>query len=97
MTTTCYVYRCSAKLDMYIYLAEENNFDCIDESLVKKLGDLDFAMSLELNRDTKLAKESPIKIMENLDSQGFHLQLPPQSSIEELMAKIAENQNQNKS
>lgn len=97
MTTTCYVYRCSAKLDMYIYLAEENNFDCIDEKLVKKLGTLNFAMSLELNNDTKLAKEDPAKIMENLSAQGFHLQLPPESSIEELMAKIAEKQNKNKS
>lgn len=97
MNTTCYVYRCSAKLDMYIYLAEENNFACIDESLVKKLGSLDFAMSLELNSDTKLAKEDPLKIMENLSSLGFHLQLPPESSVEELMATIAEKQNKNKS
>ena len=96
MSTTCFVYRCSAKQDMYIYLAEENGFDCIDEKLIKKLGTLDFAMSLELNSDTKLAKEDPLKIMDNLTSQGFHLQLPPESSVEELMALIAEKQNRNK-
>ena len=93
MNTTCYVYRCSARLDMYIYLARENDFDCIDKSLVKKLGSLDFAMSLELNSDTKLAKEDPLKIMDNLSTSGFHLQLPPESSVEELLSKIAEKQN----
>jgi len=88
MTTTCYIYRCSAKLDMYIYLSKENDFDCIDGSIKKKLGTLDFAMVLEIKDDTKLAKEDPKKIIENLKSQGFHLQLPSETSIEELMARL---------
>jgi len=95
MTTTCYVYRCSAKTDMYIYLAEENNFDVIDEKLKPKLGTLGFAMALELDNTTKLAKEDPIKILENLKSQGFHLQLPAETSVEDLLAKIAKKQNKN--
>ena len=92
MTTTCYIYRCSAKLDMYIYLAKENDFDCIDDSIKKKLGTLDFAMVLEIKDDTKLAKEDPKKIIENIKSQGFHLQLPSETSIEELMAKLNQSQ-----
>jgi len=77
---------------MYIYLAEENNFDCIDSSIRKKLGTLDFAMVLEIKEDTKLAKEDPQKIIANLTSQGFHLQLPSETSIEELMARIHQSQ-----
>jgi len=92
MTTTCYIYRCSAKLDMYIYLAKENDFDCIDDSIKKKLGTLDFAMVLEIKDETKLAKEDPKKIIENLKSQGFHLQLPSETSIEEIMARINQSQ-----
>jgi len=92
MTTTCYIYRCSAKLDMYIYLSKENDFDCIDDSIKKKLGILDFAMVLEIKDDTKLAKEDPKKIIENLKAQGFHLQLPSETSIEELMAKLNKSQ-----
>jgi uncharacterized protein len=93
MTTSCYIYRCSAKLDMYIYLSKENDFDCIDDSIKKKLGTLDYAMVLEIKDDTKLAKEDPKKIIENLKSQGFHLQLPSETSIEELMAKFNKSQN----
>ena len=94
MKTTCYIYRCSAKPDMYIYLAEENGFDVIDEKIVKKLGTLNFAMTLELDADTKLAKENPAHVIENIQSQGFHLQLPAETTVEELMANIASKQSQ---
>ena len=92
-TITCYVYRCSAKQDMYIYLAEENKFDVIDKNIQKKLGQLSFAMKLELHQTKKLAKEDPRKIIENLKSQGFHLQLPSEITVEELMAKLAKGNN----
>ena len=89
MPANCFIYRCSRKPDMYIYLAEENDFDCIDDKIRKSLGELSFAMALELKSDTKLAKEDPVKVMSNLQNQKFHLQLPPQISIESLMAKIS--------
>lgn len=89
MATSCYIYRCSAKPDMYIYLAEENGFDKIDEGLIKKLGQLSFAMSLELHNNSKLAREDPLKVIENLNNQGFHLQMPSDTSVEELMARIS--------
>ncbi len=89
MATTCYIYRCSAKPDMYIYLAEENGFDKIDEGLIKKLGQLSFAMSLELDNNSNLAREDPLKVIENLNTQGFHLQMPSDTSVEELMARIS--------
>ncbi len=90
MPTFCYIYSCAAKQDMYIYLAEKNDFACIDEILINTLGELSFTMSLELNKDSKLAKEDPVKVMANLQSQKFHLQLPAEISIEQLMAKITQ-------
>lgn len=92
MSHNCYIYRCSAKQDMYIYLAEENGFDAIEENLLKKLGQLHFAMTLELNENTKLAKEDPATIISNIESQGFHLQLPPETTVEALLTKIAQKQ-----
>ena len=91
MLNHCYIYRCAAKTDMYLYLAKENDFDILDEDLLKKLGVLTFAMTLKLDKDTKLAKEDPKKVIENLASQGFHLQLPPTTTVEELMERIAKN------
>ncbi len=89
MPANCFIYRCGAKSDMYIYLAEENDFDCIDEKIKSSLGELSFAMALNLNNDTKLVKEDPVKVIANLQTQKFHLQLPPQTSIEALMAKLS--------
>jgi len=88
MSANCFIYRCGAKPDMYIYLAEENDFDCIDKSIKKSLGELTFALTLELNKNTKLVKEDPLQVIANLQTQKFHLQLPPQTSIEALMAKL---------
>jgi len=89
MPANCYIYRCGAKQDMYIYLAEENDFDCIDEKLKCSLGELTFAMALDVNKNTRLAKEDPLKVLANLQTQKFHLQLPPETSIETLMAKLS--------
>ena len=89
MPANCYIYRCGAKQDMYIYLAEENDFDCIDEKLKSSLGELTFVMALKLNDETKLAKEDPEKVIANLQTQKFHLQLPPQISIETLMGNLS--------
>ena len=74
---------------MYIYLSEKDNFEVIPDDLRKNLGILDFSMELELNSNRKLAKEDPAKVMENLKNQGFHLQMPPETPVDQLLEKIA--------
>ncbi|MFW2374351.1 MAG: YcgL domain-containing protein [Gammaproteobacteria bacterium] len=86
---TSYIYRCSAKHDMYIYLAEKNNFDCIPDELKKSLGQLSFSMELDIDKNRKLAREKPEQVIDNLKVRGFHLQLPSETSVEELMQRIA--------
>ena len=88
----CYIYRCSRKPDMYIYLAEEDDFSKVPKEIFNSLGIITFAMELELSANKKLAKEDPVLIMKNLQENSFHLQLPNNTPIEELMAKIAHKQ-----
>ena len=88
----CYIYRCSRKPDMYIYLAEEDDFSEVPKEIFNSLGIITFAMELELSANKKLAKEDPVLIMKNLQENSFHLQLPNNTPIEELMAKIAHKQ-----
>ena len=78
---------------MYIYLAEEDDFSNVPKDIFNSLGIIAFAMELEISADRKLAKEDPVLIMENLNEHGFHLQLPDQTPIEELMARIAGKKN----
>lgn len=94
---TSYIYRCSAKQDMYIYLAEKDHFDCIPDELNKSLGTLTFVMELQLDQQRKLAKENPQKVINNLQQQGFHLQMPSDTPVEEIMERIANSSQKNPS
>jgi uncharacterized protein len=92
-TITCYIYRSSARADMYLYLRQRDDFTCLPDDLSKRLGRLDFTMQLELQADIKLARENPATVMENLQKQGFHLQMPGDTSIDDILARIAHEQN----
>ena len=73
----CYVYRSSRRADTYVYLPRKDDFTDLPEGLVRALGRLDLALEFELTPDRRLAREDPARVLTNLESQGFHLQLPP--------------------
>ena len=85
----CYIYRCSLKPDMYIYLAEEDVFENVPKEIFNSLGIVEFSMELEITADTKLAREDTTTVLSNLKEHGFHIQLPGNESIETIMARIA--------
>jgi len=85
----CFIYRCSRKPDMYIYLAEKDDFSKVPDAIMNGLGITEFSMELRLEENSKLAKEDPREVLTNLQHNGFHLQLPDNTPIEELMAKIS--------
>jgi hypothetical protein len=74
---------------MYIYLAEKDNFSCVPPTIMRSLGIADFSMELELFGDKKLAREDVTTVIKNLETKGFHLQLPGNTSIEQIMTRIA--------
>ena len=87
----CFIYRCSLKPDMYIYLAEEDVFDNVPREIFNSLGIVEFSMELELTSRTKLARENIETVVNNLKEHGFHLQLAGNESVEAIMRRIAEN------
>ena len=89
----CFIYRCSNRPDLYVYLAEEDVFDNVPKELFNTLGIIEFSMELELTPETKLAREDTQKVIDNLNEHGFHIQLPANESLEEIMARIAERKN----
>jgi len=89
----CYIYRCSLKPDMYIYLAEEDEFDCVPREIFNSLGIVEFAMELDITAETKLAREDSVTVISNLKEHGFHIQLASDESVEAIMARIAANSN----
>ena len=93
MTQTCYIYRCPAKSDLYVYIRQRDDFTSLPAELCKHLGRLDFAMQIELSANTKLACENPVTVLENLNKQGFHLQMPANTAVDDILARIADEQN----
>ena len=87
----CFIYRCSLKPDMYIYLAEEDVFDNVPKEIFNSLGIVAFSMELEITPDTRLAREDIETVLKNLEEHGFHLQLPGDESVETIMRRIAGN------
>lgn len=85
----CYIYRCSLKPDMYIYLAEEDVFDNVPREIFNSLGIVEFSMELEVTPETKLAREDYNTVVSNLKQYGFHIQLAGDESVEAIMARIA--------
>lgn len=91
----CFIYRCTNKPDLYIYLAEEDVFDNVPKEIFNSLGIVEFSMELEINDDTRLARENTATVMKNLEEHGFHIQLPSDESIETIMARIAAGKTSN--
>ena len=85
----CFIYRCSRKPDLYIYLAEKDDFSSVPVEIMRGLGITEFSMEIELTTDTKLAREDVATVIKNLDDKGFHLQLPGDTPVEAIMARLA--------
>jgi len=73
----CWIYKSPRKEEMYLYLATEDDFECIPAALIERFGTPQHVMRLELTPDRTLAREDIQTVISNLKDQGFHLQMPP--------------------
>lgn len=79
----CYVYKSARRADTYVYLRERDGFALMPESLRQGLGSLLFVLELDLSPERRLAQADVTVVMANLSGPGFHLQVPPPSSLAE--------------
>ena len=89
----CYIYRSNRRPDLYIYLAEEDVFDNVPGEIFNTLGIVEFAMELDITPATRLAREDTATVLKNLRDKGFHIQLPRDEAVEEILARIARESN----
>jgi len=73
----CDVYRSSKKPGIYLYVRKDEGLARVPEELMLTFGTPKHALSFKLTAERKLAKEDASKVIENLQEQGYHLQLPP--------------------
>lgn len=72
-----FVFRSPKKEEMYLYLADKEGFDALDEALKKVFGTPEFVMVVDLGKRDKLARVDIERVREELSDKGFYLQMPP--------------------
>jgi uncharacterized protein YcgL (UPF0745 family) len=78
----CWIYRSPRKDEMYLYLRREDDFSSVPQALLSRFGTPAKVMELTLTPQRTLAREDVNRVMENLRSQGFHLQMPPRLRVD---------------
>ncbi len=87
----CHIYRSINKLDTYLYVQQKDDFSEIPQDLLQVFGEPEFSFSFNLTLERKLAKEDTSEVLENLQNQGYHLQLQDDVLIEQMLAMKAVN------
>jgi len=82
----CHIYRSNRKFDTYLYLVEKDDFSVVPDDLLRIFGDPEFSFSFDLQPERKLAREEAGEVLENLQEQGYHLQLRDDVLIEQMLA-----------
>ena len=72
----CYAYRSNRKRDTYLYLKDKDDFSCLPDAVMQVFGPPEYSLSFDLHADRKLAQADSQIVMEQLESEGFYLQLP---------------------
>lgn len=77
MKRICTIYRSAKHEGMYLYVDKQEDLTPVPEALLKQMGKLEFAMSLLLDSERKLAQADAAKVLAEIQDNGFYLQLPP--------------------
>lgn len=73
-----FIYKSTKKEELYLYISNKDDFSEVPQELYDSMGkEPVFVMELELSAEQPLAREDVNTVMENLASQGFHVQMPP--------------------
>ena len=77
MKRICSIYRSPKKNEMYLYVLKSDVLKRVPPELLAAFGTPYHAFDLVLSPERALAREDIHKVLENLDAQGYHLQMPP--------------------
>jgi len=77
----CFVYKSVRRADSYIYLTEKDDFDKVPEQLLHIFGKPEFALEFDLTVDRKLAVADAAQVIQNIEEQGYYLQMPSNNSL----------------
>ena len=77
MKRICSIYKSPRKNEMYLYVEKRDALARVPEALLAAFGTPQHAFDLVLSPERQLAREDIGTVLENLEKQGYHLQMPP--------------------
>ncbi len=77
MRILCDIYKTASKDEMYLYLSRGKGFKSVPEALLKNFGKPVLVTTMVLTEAKKLARAEVVKVMSDLTTLGFYLQMPP--------------------
>lgn len=77
----CAVYRSLKKDEMYVFIPTKRPLSDLPDELLKMLGQAEMVMTLTLTPEKKMARGNATIIMQSIEKQGFHLQMPKNPHI----------------
>lgn len=77
MKRICSIYKSPRKNEMYLYTLKSDGLERIPEGLLTVFGKPVHTFDLVLSPERALAREDIHEVLGHLDTQGYHLQMPP--------------------
>lgn len=77
-----FVYKSQRQADTYVFLATRDAFDVLPGPVRAQLGALSFVLDVALVPGRQLARGNADQVRAQLQSQGFHLQMPPRAAAD---------------
>ncbi|WP_372876098.1 YcgL domain-containing protein [Pseudomonas sp.] len=77
MKRICSIYKSPRKNEMYLYVLKSDGLERVPENLLAAFGPPTLAFSMVLTPERTLSREDIHTVLENLEKQGYHLQMPP--------------------
>ena len=87
----CTIYKSLNKADTYLYIEKRDDFSKVPPSLLETFGKPAFVMLINFDKHPKLALADKQTVMNQLEKNGFYLQIPP--PVENLLDKHLEANN----
>ena len=77
MKRICSIYKSPRKNEMYLYVDKREALKRVPEALLSLFGPPQHCFDLLLTPERQLAREDIHKVLQNIEEQGYHLQMPP--------------------
>ena len=76
MKRICSIYK-SPRREMYLYVDKREALKRVPEGLLGAFGAPQHVFDMLLTPERKLAREDAAQVLENIEKQPYHLQMPP--------------------